>query len=154
MKRSIVLAAGLALAAAPRVTDGAGRDGEVRAVSVAPATGKVEVVIHLQGVVEVRDFTLHGPSRLVVDLLGARLAAPAALYDGRNRGGVKNVRYGQFRPDVVRVVIELDVLKDYQIDRRDGQVRVQIGTERTAFGAWSSELAPPPAALVAVAPEP
>lgn len=138
MKRSIILAAGFALAVAPRLTADAGRDGEVRAVSVAPVAGKVEVVIDLQGAVEVRDFTLAGPARLVVDLLGARLAAPATLYDGQNRGGVKDIRYAQFQPGVVRVVIELDALADYQIQRSDGQIRVQIGTERTAFGGWSS----------------
>jgi type IV pilus assembly protein PilQ len=138
MKRSIVLVACLALAVAPWLNAGAGRDGEVRAVSVAPAAGKVEIVIDLRGAVEVQDFTLRSPARLVVDLLGARLGAPLTLYDGLNRGGVKNVRYGQFRPTVVRVVIDLDALKDYEIQRVDGQVRIQIGTERTAFGAWSS----------------
>lgn len=141
MKRSMCVIACLGLAAAPVRTDAGGRDGEVRAVSVASAVGKVEVVIDLRGAVEVRDFTLAAPARLVVDLLGARLAAPATLYDGRNRGGVKNVRYGQFQPDVVRVVIELDALKDYQIQRGNAQVRVQIGTERTAFGGWSSQTA-------------
>src|SRR5205823_5628263 len=115
------------------------RDGEVRAVSVLPAARSVEVVIDLQGAVEVQDFTLASPARLVIDLQGARLAAPAVLYDGQNRGGIKNLRYAQFRPGVVRVVIDLDVLKDYQIERRAGQVRVKIGTERTAFAAWSSQ---------------
>jgi type IV pilus assembly protein PilQ len=115
-----------------------GRDGEVRAVSVVPAAGQVQVVIDLQGAVQVQDFTLNGPARLVLDLVGARLAAPATLYDGQNRGGIRNVRYAQFKPDVVRVVIDLDVLKDYQVERGAGQVRVRIGTERTAFAAWSS----------------
>jgi type IV pilus assembly protein PilQ len=114
------------------------RDGEVRGVSVVPAAGKVEVVIDLQGAAQVSDFTLANPARLVIDLQGARLTAPAALYDGTNRGGVRNVRYAQFKPDVVRVVIDLDVLKDYQVERVGGQVRVRIGTERTAFAAWSS----------------
>src|SRR5207237_425401 len=86
-----------------------------------------------------QDFTLAGPARLVIDLQGARLAAPAVLYDGQNRGGIKNLRYAQFRPGVVRVVIDLAVLKDYQIERRAGQVRVKIGTERTTFAAWSSQ---------------
>src|SRR3989440_7563689 len=116
----------------------ASRDGEVRGVSVLPAARSVEVVIDLQGAVEVQDFTLASPARLVIDLQGARLVAPAVLYDGQNRGGIKNIRYAQFRPGVVRVVIDLDVLKDYQIERRDGQVRVKIGSERTAFEAWSS----------------
>jgi len=129
----------LTLGASPGITGGAARDGEVKAVSVLPAARSVEVVIDLQGAVEVQDFTLASPARLVIDLQGARLVAPAVLYDGQNRGGIKNIRYAQFRPGVVRVVIDLDVLKDYQIERRAGQVRAKIGTERTAFAAWSSQ---------------
>ena len=166
MKRIAALAACLCVAAAPRALAGSGgggggggggaRDGEVRAVSVLPAAGRVEVVIELRGAVDVQDFTLANPARLVIDLQGARLVAPVVLYDGQNRGGVKNLRYAQFRAGVVRVVIDLDVLKDYQIERGDGQVRVKIGTERTAFAAWSSQVAasvPPvtPAAAPAAA---
>jgi len=140
MKRILSLAALLAVVV-PGALAGAttgGRDGEVRGVSVLPATGKVEVVIDLQGAVQVQDFTLSGPARLVIDLVGARLTTPATLYDGQNRGGVRNIRYAQFKQDVVRVVIDLDALKDYQIERAAGQVRVRIGTERTGFAAWSS----------------
>jgi type IV pilus assembly protein PilQ len=140
--------------ASPGMRGAASRDGEVKAVSVLPAARSVEVVIDLQGAVEVQDFTLASPARLVIDLQGARLAAPAVLYDGQNRGGIKNIRYAQFRPGVVRVVIDLDVLKDYQIERRAGQVRVKIGTERTAFAAWSSQSQPTLAALPAAAPSP
>lgn len=106
-------------------------------------------MIDLQGAVDVQDFTLASPARLVIDLQGARLAAPAVLYDGLNRGGIKNIRYAQFRPGVVRVVIDVDVLKDYRIERRDGQVRVRIVSERTGFASWSSQSAasaPPPVA--------
>ena len=162
MKRIAALAACLVVAAAtpPRPLRalvggggggraGAARDGEVKAVSVLPADKSVEVVIDLQGAVDVQDFTLANPARLVVDLQGARLAAPAVLYDGLNRGGIKNIRYAQFRPGVVRIVIDVDVLKDYRIERRDGQVRVRIVTERTGFASWSSRSsasAPPPVA--------
>jgi len=129
---------------APRALAGTTfRDGEVRGVSVVPAAGKVEIVIDLRGAAQVLDFTLTNPARLVIDLQGARLTAPATLYDGKNRGGVRNVRYAQFKPDVVRVVIDLDVLKDYQVERAAGQVRVRIGTERTAFAAWSSSTVAP-----------
>jgi type IV pilus assembly protein PilQ len=152
MTRSIVVTACLALAAASRLPAAAGPDGEVRAVTVAPASGKVEVLIDLQGAVDVRDFTLDAPARLVVDLLGARLTAPTALYDGRNRGGIRNIRYAQFQPGVVRVVIELDALTDYQIRRSDNQVRVEIGTERTAFATWSSSRAAATGAAVASTP--
>src|SRR5881628_1422878 len=138
---------------APRALAGTtmdGRDGEVRGVSVQPATGKVEIVIDVQGAALIQDFTLSNPARLVIDLQGTRLTGPVALYDGQNRGGVRNVRYAQFKPDVVRVVIDLDALKDYQVERGTGQVRVRIGTERTAFAAWSSNSVAP-AAPVAVA---
>jgi len=120
-------------------------------VSVLPATGKVEVVIDLRGAAVVQDFTLSNPARLVIDIQGARLTAPVALYDGKNRGGVRNIRYAQFKPDVVRIVIDLDALKDYQVERAAGQVRVRIGSERTVFAAWSSSTVAPPAAPVAVA---
>ena len=143
---------------APRALAGTtmdGRDGEVRGVSVQPATGKVEIVIDVLGAALVQDFTLSNPARLVIDLQGTRLTGPVALYDGQNRGGVRNVRYAQFKPDVVRVVIDLDALKDYQVERGAGQVRVRIGTERTAFAAWSSNtvaMAPVAVASRAVAP--
>ena len=158
MKRIAALVAWLVAAVAPRAVAGAGagagaRDGEVKAVSVQPAAGRVEIVIDVAGAVEVQDFTLANPARLVIDLKGARLAAPAVLYDGQNRGGVKNLRYAQFRPGVVRVVVDLDVLKDYRLERTGDQVRVTIGTDRTGFAAWSSRSAGP-AELTAVPPEP
>ena len=155
MKAILPLAA-LLVAVAPRALAGTtvdgrnARDGEVRGVSVVPATGKVEIVIDLQGAALVQDFTLSNPARLVIDLQGTRLTAPVALYDGQNRGGVRNVRYAQFKPDVVRVVIDLDALKDYQVERAAGQVRVRIGTERTGFAAWSSStVAPTPTVTTA-----
>jgi type IV pilus assembly protein PilQ len=159
MKRIGTLAACLLVAAASpsRALAGAGgggRDGEVRAVSVMPAAGRVEVVIDLQGAVEVRDFTLANPDRLVLDLMGAKLTAPAALYDGQNRGGIKNIRFGQFRPGVVRVVLDLDRLADYEVQRTDATVRVKLGTERTGFEAWSSTAPAGPAAPVAAAAAP
>ena len=149
MKFFAAIAALGLIAAAPGAPagSGGGRDGEVRAVSVLPAPGKVAVVIDLQGAAEVQDFTLSNPARLVIDLTGARLVGRATLYDGRNRGGIKNIRYAQFRPDVVRIVIDLDALKDYQIKRGDKQVRIELRTDR-AFDPWSSQAlasAPPPA---------
>ena len=138
MKALLLLAALFATAVPGALAGTAVRDGEVRGVSVLPASGKVEIVIDLRGAAQVNDFTLTNPARLVIDLVGTRLTVPAAMYDGLNRGGVRNIRYGQFKPGIVRVVIDLDALKDYQVDRAGGQVRVRIGSERTSFAAWSS----------------
>ncbi|HEX4560311.1 MAG TPA: AMIN domain-containing protein [Gemmatimonadales bacterium] len=145
MNRIAALAAGLLVAAAPILPATGVGDGEVRAVSVLPAAGKVSVVIDLRGAIQVQDFTLTNPSRLVLDLQGARLTGPTVLYDGQNRGGVKNVRYAQYKPDVVRVVIELDAAKDYKINQSAGSVTVSFGSDRTAFDAWSSQYATTPA---------
>ena len=151
MKVLLLLAAQFAAAAPGALAGTAVRDGEVRGVSVLPASGKVEIVIDLRGAAQVNDFTLTSPARLVIDLVGTRLTVPAAMYDGLNRGGVRNIRYGQYKPDIVRVVIDLDALKDYQVDRAGGQVRVHIGTERTTFAAWSSRRTSPPVPALSVA---
>jgi type IV pilus assembly protein PilQ len=113
--------------------------GEVTAVSLSPAAGKAEVVIGIHGAVQVRDFMLTTPDRLVLDVVGARLnQTAAALYDGVNRGGVLNLRYSQFRPDVVRIVVELDGAKTYKIDRAAEAIRVNFGPA-PSFQAWTSE---------------
>jgi hypothetical protein len=83
---------------------------------VLPGPGRVHVIIDIRGSVSVQDFTLQNPSRLVIDVLGARLNAPGMMYDGQNRGGIQNIRYAQFRPDVVRIVLELESLKDYELE--------------------------------------
>ncbi|HEX3235792.1 MAG TPA: AMIN domain-containing protein [Gemmatimonadales bacterium] len=114
-------------------------NGEVTAVSLAPAAGKAEVVIGIHGAVQVRDFMLTDPDRLVLDVVGARLnQTAAALYDGVTRGGVRNLRYSQFRPDVVRIVLELDGAKTYKIDRSAEAIRVNFGPA-PSFQAWTSE---------------
>jgi type IV pilus assembly protein PilQ len=132
----------LATAAFCGVTSAARADGpasgEVTGVSVQAAPGRADVVINVRGAVEVRDFMLVSPDRLVLDVLGARLKGnPASLYDGVRRGGVLNVRYSQFERDVVRIVLELDQAKDYHLERGSGLIRVSFGTDQS-FVDWSS----------------
>jgi type IV pilus assembly protein PilQ len=112
--------------------------GEVTGVSVQPSPGRADVIVNVRGAVEVRDFMLDRPDRLVLDVVGARLKGnPANLYDGVKRGGVLNVRYSQFQRDVVRIVMELDRAKDYHIERLTDAIRVSFGTDQS-FLAWSS----------------
>src|SRR5688500_226057 len=98
----------------------------VHTVSVVPASGKTEVVIGVNAAVVVRDFTLGSPNRVVIDLQGATLNMPGRTYDKVARGGITNVRYSQFRANVVRVVVELDGVHPYEVKRGDGEVRVAI----------------------------
>jgi type IV pilus assembly protein PilQ len=112
--------------------------GEVTGVSVQASPGRADIVINVRGAVEVRDFMLVGPDRLVLDVMGARLKAnTSSLYDGVKRGGVLNLRYSQFQRDVVRIVLELDHAKDYHVERGTDAIRVSFGTDQS-FLAWSS----------------
>jgi type IV pilus assembly protein PilQ len=110
----------------------------VRSVSVVPATGRAEVVIGVDAAVDVQDFTLDRPARVVVDLKGATLDMPGSAYDKVARGGVTNVRYSQFRSNIVRVVIELDAAHPYQVTRTASEVRVAISGSGADFAAWKS----------------
>jgi type IV pilus assembly protein PilQ len=112
--------------------------GEVTGVSVEASPGRADIVINVRGAVEVRDFMLEGPDRLVLDVLGARLKGNmSVLYDRVKRGGVLNLRYSQFERDVVRIVLELDHAKDYHVERGTDAIRVSFGTDQS-FLAWSS----------------
>jgi len=128
---SFLLAVGLA---ASPVNAG---PGQVTAVSVLPSPGRAEVVIDVAGSVSYQDFTLGSPARLVLDIAGATLSATDAAYDGVNRAGILNVRYSQYASDVVRVVVELESLRDYTVEQGEGMIRVAFGADQS-FAAWSS----------------
>ena len=150
LHRLMLAAAALIGATAPAAAAGP-VDGEVTGVSVLSAPGRAEVVVNVRGAVQVRDFMLNAPDRLVLDVVGATLASIGGPYDGQKRAGVVNVRYSQFRPDVVRIVVHLDGVKDYQVARSDSDVRVSFAAAQ-GFAAWSSATAAP--ALAAAAAEP
>ena len=110
----------------------------VHTVSVVPASGKTEVVIGVNAAVDVRDFTLASPNRVVIDLHGATLDMSGRTYDRVARGGITNVRYSQFRANVVRVVVELNAVHPYEVKRTDGEVRVAISGGTVASSSWST----------------
>jgi type IV pilus assembly protein PilQ len=148
MKRALLIAcAGLALwaVAAPALPPPSAGPGDVTAVSLMPAPGKAELVIDVQGGVRVSDFVLRNPARVVLDLVGAHLAAPVSLYDGVERAGIRNVRYSQFNTDVVRVVIDLAQARDYEITQDSSGIHVTFAASQP-FTVWSSNGARRPAA--------
>ncbi len=141
--RFTLFAVALAVATPARADEGPG-SGEVTAVSLAPSAGKAEVIIAVRGAVEVKDFLLASPDRLVLDVVGARLSETApAVYDGVTRGGVRNLRYSQFKADVVRIVLDLDGPKTYEVNRSGDAIRISFGSTQD-FTTWSSTDAPAP----------
>ena len=110
----------------------------VRSVSVVPASGRAEIVIGVDASVDVDDFALESPYRVVVDLKGAVLAM-SPRYDRQPRGGVVNVRAAMFKPNVVRVVIEMDGAHSYDVTRKDGEVRISVNGGASNFASWYSD---------------
>ena len=91
-----VLAAASATAA-PSVTD----------MRLGPYGQGTQLVVELTGAVQFEVFALARPERLVIDLSPVDWALPErTLAFGRD--GVAQVRFGRFRPDTSRIVIDLD----------------------------------------------
>ena len=158
MRRAFQLAAIAAAltVGAPRATAAAETPrapSSVTALSVVPAAGRAEVVVAIDGAVDVVDFTLDNPRRIVLDFRGATLGMPARFYDKVSRGGITNVRVAQYRTDVVRLVIDLDGPRDYTVVRGERDVRVAVsGPDQ--FASWHLGDAGKTAASVATPAEP
>ncbi|MEO8450663.1 MAG: secretin N-terminal domain-containing protein [Gemmatimonadota bacterium] len=134
---SLTAAALLSLSVGPS-SAGDPLDGEVRAVSLVSQPGRAELKIEIHGAVQVKDFTLSDPARVVLDVTGATLpTAFSDSYDGVNRAGIVNMRVRQFNQNTVRVVLILDKSKPYQVIQEDDAIRVSFGATES-FVAWSA----------------
>ena len=121
-----VLAVGVGAVLLVAATVYANEEVSVVSLSVVPNSGRAQVTIGVSGPVQVRDFVLHEPERLVVDITGATLAVRKGGYDRVARGGVLDVRYAQNQPNVVRVVLTLDGPRKYDVSRHGGDIRVAV----------------------------
>ncbi len=113
-------------------------EAEVAEVRIAAQGEQTEISIQTSGDVEVRDFLLEDPVRLVVDLEGATHALPRHVFEGIGRGGVVGLRTSQFRDDVVRLVFELSGPTDYEVRSDAGRVRILFSNPGDGFQAWST----------------
>jgi type IV pilus assembly protein PilQ len=123
--------------------------GSVTAVTITPMASQTSVLITVDGDVEYRDFTMEGPHRLVVDLMGARHALPRAEFEGLNRGGIRSMRSSQYSEDVVRVVFVLEERLGYTIMPDPSGLRISLQNPSGHFEPWSSG----PSTLTTFAPQ-
>lgn len=114
-------------------------DAPVTALQILPSLDRTEVVISVDGRVEVRDFTMEGPYRVVVDLMGARYGLDRESFGDVSRGGIRTVRASQYSSDVVRVVLELDGPAGYTLIPGDGYVRLSLENVTGGFEPWRAE---------------
>ncbi|MDR2112527.1 MAG: N-acetylmuramoyl-L-alanine amidase [Candidatus Accumulibacter sp.] len=110
-RRLIQLAgASLLLLVAPAGRAAANRPAGVRAVRVWPSADYTRVTIELGAPLKFSHFTVKDPERLVVDLEGVEFThVLESLSDkiSASDPNIKLLRAGRFKPDVVRLVMEL-----------------------------------------------
>lgn len=112
--------------------------GPVKEVRIAPGANTTEVVVAVDGVVEVRDFMMEAPNRLFVDLVGARFALDRETYSDIGRGGVVSLAASQYSDDVVRLVIELEDKVAYDVFSQDGGILIALENSSGEFAPWTS----------------
>jgi type IV pilus assembly protein PilQ len=131
--------AALLASAAPVMANEGTVTGAVTSVAIVPATGGADVLIAIAGAVDVQDFVLGAPKhRIVLDFNGATLRGSHKLYDKVVRGGITDVRAGQFKENVVRVVLDLDAAREYTLVREETGIRVSIVSPGARFVAWGN----------------
>src|ERR1700674_1544425 len=86
------------------------------------ASQRASVRVEGEGKLEARAARLQNPERLVLDFSGARLGSQKTVIAGA-MAPVLGVRLGQFRDDVVRVVIDLTETSHFQLSH-DGAALV------------------------------
>ena len=105
----------------------------VRGVGIRLQDGTLRVVIDTNGSAQFKDFTLAGPSRIVIDLTGVRSASGSRTIPV-GTGLVERVRVGEPAPGAVRIVIDVKVLTRYRVIRDESSLIVVIGDDSATAG--------------------
>ena len=121
-------------------------DSTVTRIGVVPSGERTEVVISVEGEPRYFDFTMEGPDRIVLDIMGGQHTLPREDYPGIDRGGVRAVLVEQSSDQVVRIVIELEEGLGYEVVRGDGELTVSLPNAKGPFAPWSTaDFVPDPA---------
>ncbi len=135
---SLALSAGAVSTADPGDVTGL----EILPSELLPSVWRTEVVISVEGAVETRDFTMEGPERIVVDLIGARFAFPPESLTGAARGGLLGLHASQYSEEVVRVVLDVTGPVGYSLSSGVGYVRISIANAEGDFEPWEMQSVP------------
>ena len=110
----------------------------IRQVELGGQAGATVVRVSGDGALTLHTELLTGPDRLVLDFDNARLGQMQSAVAGVVVPPVRGVRTGQFKPDVARVVVDLQSVVPYHIENGAGTVTVIFGPTNS-----SSSHAPP-----------
>ncbi|MFQ5510578.1 MAG: type IV pilus secretin PilQ [Candidatus Krumholzibacteriia bacterium] len=127
MIRRSVLVVGLAAVLAAGTTV-RGDTSSINSLKVEKSTGSSSFVISKMGAIDVQDFVMEDPPRLVLDFLGAKHDLSGNKFDGDGQF-VRRVRSSQFsfEPDeVTRIVFDLEDGVSYEVSNLSQSVTVRF----------------------------
>jgi type IV pilus assembly protein PilQ len=96
----------------------------ISSVAITQAPQHASVRVEGEGRLDVHALRMQNPERLVLDFSGARLAVEKTVIPG-SAEPVRDVRLGQYRPNIARVVVDLTGVTPYQISH-DGTAVVVL----------------------------
>ncbi|MGB8476392.1 MAG: type IV pilus secretin PilQ [Candidatus Acidiferrum sp.] len=103
----------------------------ISSVAISQAPQRASVRVEGEGRLDVHAVRMQNPDRLVLDFSGARLAVDKTIIPG-GAEPVRDVRLGQYRPNIARVVVDLMAASPYQISREGAAVLVVFDSKPEA----------------------
>jgi type IV pilus assembly protein PilQ len=134
---SAALGANPVLAQAQEPSGATATSAVIRSVAITEAPQHASVRVEGEGWLDVHALRMQNPERLVLDFSGARLAVDKTVIPGSSEP-VRDVRLGQYRPNVARVVVDLSGVAPYQISHDGTAVVVLFDAPPEAPGAAPS----------------
>ena len=144
LKYGCLMLAGLTLAAkpapaqTPEPTSAGKSPAVISSVAITQAPEHSAVRVEGDGKLDVRAARMEHPDRLVLDFVGARLAVHKTVIPGVS-APVRDVRMGQYQPNVARVVIDLTATTPYQLSRDGQAVVVSFSTPKATPVSFSQK---------------
>jgi type IV pilus assembly protein PilQ len=109
----------------------------ISSVAITQAPQRASVRVEGEGRLDAHVSRMQNPERLVLDFSGARLAVDRTVIPGVSEP-VRDVRLGQYRPNVARVVVDLTGVSPYQISHDGTAVVVLFDAQPEAPSALPS----------------
>jgi type IV pilus assembly protein PilQ len=134
---SVVLGASPNLAQTQEPAGATATSAVISSVAITQAPQRASVRVEGEGQLDVHAARMQNPERLVLDFSGARLGVDKTVIPGVS-SPVRDVRLGQYRPNVARVVVDLTEVSPYQISRDGSAVVIQFDVQPQAPDASPS----------------
>lgn len=99
---------------------------EVKDIRYWSSSDYTRVVVDLSGTVEFSKNRISNPDRLYFDLMNTTIAREIKTSLPVGDGILKTVRAGQFKPDIVRVVLDFEEIADFNVFILDSPARLVI----------------------------